>query len=110
MIHEQTNIYKKARELNQLVAGQIERFPRGMGWLADQLKRASGSVMMNFAEGCGKNTTRDRSRYFKDARGSAGEVAAGLDCAIDYGLVDTTTYDRGKKLCDELGGMIYRFR
>ena len=110
MIHEQTRIYAKARELNQLVVRKIDTFPDGMSFLANQLKRASSSIMLNFAEGCAKSTPRDRARYFKDARGSAGEVAAGLDVACDHRLLDAASYERGKELCDQLGGMLFRFR
>src|SRR4051812_34261826 len=48
----------------------------------DQLDRASTSVPLNIAEGNGKFSPADRSRYFEIARGSAVECAACLDVLV----------------------------
>jgi four helix bundle protein len=45
----------------------------------DQLDRASTSIPLNIAEGNGKFSAKDRSRFFEVARGSALECAACLD-------------------------------
>ncbi len=48
----------------------------------DQLDRASTSIPLNIAEGNGKLSAADRSRYFEIARGSAVECAACLDVLV----------------------------
>ena len=48
----------------------------------DQLDRASTSIPLNFAEGNGKFSDADRSRYLEIARGSALECAACLDVLV----------------------------
>src|SRR5215471_10262987 len=45
----------------------------------EQLDRASTSTALNIAEGNGKFSAKDRSRFFEVARGSALECAACLD-------------------------------
>ena len=45
----------------------------------EQLDRASTSIPLNIAEGNGKFSAKDRSRFFEVARGSALECAACLD-------------------------------
>ena len=45
----------------------------------EQLDRASTSIALNIAEGNGKFSAKDRSRFFEVARGSALECAACLD-------------------------------
>ncbi len=47
-----------------------QTLPRGFSYLADELKRAVMSIPQNIAEGVGKPTEADRSRYFGIARGS----------------------------------------
>ena len=53
--------------------------------LADQLRRAATSVVLNIAEGSGSFGGNRRQRYHT-AMGSAGEVSACYDCAeyMDY--------------------------
>jgi four helix bundle protein len=48
----------------------------------DQLDRASTSIPLNIAEGNGKFSARDRSRFLEMARGSALECAACLDVLL----------------------------
>ena len=53
---------------------------RGVGSRAqaDQLIRASASIMSNIAEGCGRGTIPDFRRFILQARGSAQETFARL--------------------------------
>jgi hypothetical protein len=42
----------------------IEHLPRGRSHLADQLSRASTSIVLNIAEGAGKYSKADKRRYY----------------------------------------------
>src|SRR5438874_11245947 len=55
----------------------------------DQLDRASTSLPLNIAEGNGKFSDADRSRFLEIARGSALECVACLDVLAVRRLVDT---------------------
>ena len=76
----------------------------------DQLDRASTS---NIAEGNGKRSYRDRSRFFDIARGSGVESAACLDVLVARGLVETEVAEKGKAQLFEtvsmIGGLLARF-
>ncbi len=54
--------------------------------LADQLRRAASSVVLNIAEG-NRRTGMDRLHFFRIAAGSAAEVRAALDVARAWGMV-----------------------
>jgi len=54
--------------------------------LADQLRRAASSVVLNIAEG-NRRTGKDRLHFFRIAAGSAAEVRAVLDVARAWGMV-----------------------
>ena len=77
--HERLQAYRVAREFVGTVGDLLAGLPRGESALADQLRRASDSVLLNLAEGAGRRAGRDKARYFVIARGSGTECAAILD-------------------------------
>lgn len=110
MQHTNSRIYRRALELVALVHSVADQLPRGYGFLADQLRRAAASVALNFAEGSGKRSRADRQRYFLTAKGSAYEVAAGLDVAHAFSAISPELHTCGLDLCDHLGAMLSRYR
>ena len=52
--HERLDAYQRALPLHVLARHIARAFPRGSGDLADQLSRASRSVVLNIAEGAGR--------------------------------------------------------
>lgn len=110
MLHTDTRIYRKSLELIRLSARVIAGLPRGHAHLADQLRRASSSITLNFAEGCGKSSARDRRRYFHSARGSANEVVAILDVAAAFNALEPQLRDETADIADHLAAMLSRFR
>ncbi|MFM8287853.1 MAG: four helix bundle protein [Planctomycetaceae bacterium] len=64
-----------------------ERFPRGYGFLVDQLNRAALSNAANIAEGNGRFTSPDRRIFFGIARGSAQKCVPLLELARRRGLL-----------------------
>lgn len=105
-----THIYRRSLQLIEHNRNVLQQLPAGYGFLADQLRRAAASVTLNFAEGCGKRSLRDRLRFFDTAKASAYEVAAVLDVAHTFGVLQADMHRDGHALCDELGAMLTRFR
>ena len=110
MNHTTSRIYTRSLELVKLTKRVIDQLPTGYGFLADQMRRAAASVPLNFCEGSGKSSPRDRKRYFMTARGSAYEVAAALDVGHCFGVVPDELRDQGQDICDHLGAMLSRYR
>ena len=72
-----------------------KRFPSGERYgLVSQMRRAGSSVCANIAEGCGRGTRPDFSRYVQIALGSASELEYHLILAGDLSLVDSKTNPR----------------
>ncbi len=109
MNYMNTRIYRRSLELVTTSQHIIKSLPRGCGFLADQLRRASSSVVLNFAEGCGKSSTLERRRYFQTARASAYEVAAAIDIAHGFGAITVTERDNANDICDHIAAMLYKF-
>ena len=85
--HERLDVYVIALDFLVFANDVIEGLPRGRSHLADQLTRASTSIVLNLAEGAGKLSRADKRRYYLTARGSATESAALLDVCLRLKLV-----------------------
>ncbi|GET21237.1 four helix bundle protein [Prolixibacter denitrificans] len=67
-------VWQKAFTLLVEVYQIIKRFPADERFaLTDDLKRAANSVVHNLAEGYGRYEPKDKTRFYKIARGSAYE-------------------------------------
>src|SRR5690242_1172964 len=91
----ETRIYQRGRELVRISGEVVARLPAGHGYLADQLRRASSSVVLNFAEGYAKTSRAEQRRFFGIARASAQETLAIFDIALDLRLIDNDLHARG---------------
>ena len=77
--HERLDVYRTSIEFLALAFQLTAGLPRGHAAIADQLRRASQSIPLNIAEGCGRPRGPDAARHHGIARGSALECAAALD-------------------------------
>ena len=77
--HERLDVYRCAIEFLRIAFQIVERIPRGHGALADQLRRAATSIVLNIAEAAGKASAKERAHFHAIARGSAMECGAILD-------------------------------
>jgi four helix bundle protein len=93
---EKLDVYRIALEF-QAIAGQLVP-KRGYAELRDQLERASISIVLNIAEGCGRRSPADKGRFYSMARGSATECAAIVDLLRARGLVDEPLRNRARAL------------
>ncbi len=60
---EKLEVYQRAVDFADEVAALSEGFPRGYGFLVDQLNRAALSIATNLAEGNGRFTKPDRRNF-----------------------------------------------
>ena len=84
---EKLEVYQKSVDLADEVTRLTEAFPRGYGYLVDQLNRAALSIAANIAEGNGRFTKPDRRNFFTIARGSAQECVPLIEIARRRGMV-----------------------
>jgi four helix bundle protein len=91
----------------RLLRPLLERIHRHDRNLADQLRRAASSVVLNLAEAAYNNAGHRRSR-FESARGSANEVRAALSLASAWGYVADGEVAEVDALYDRVLAMTYR--
>ncbi len=95
--HERLDVYQVSLDFAAWAYG-LSKSLSGMDRHArDQLLRASQSVVLNIAEGCGKSPSADRERYFKIAAGSARECGAVLDILVRCGVIQAEKAKPGKE-------------
>jgi four helix bundle protein len=104
--HERLDVYQCAIRFAALSFQILEGLPRGNAQLADQLLRATMSIPLNIAEGCGKTSLQDRARYHAIARGSAMECAAIFDLLGLRRLATPSQIEEGKALLVRIVGML----
>ena len=103
---ENLQVYQKAVDFADEIAQLTEGFPRGYGFLADQLNRAALSIATNLAEGNGRFTKADRRNFFTIARGSVQECVPLLEVARRRGLLDDTTNAAMRQELETMAKMI----
>ena len=106
--HERLDVYRVALDFLVFANEVIERLPRGRGHLADQLTRASTSIVLNLAEGAGKLSKADKRRYYVTARGSATESAALLDVCVRLRLLGEAEHRMGKAMVVRVVSMLIK--
>jgi four helix bundle protein len=95
------NVYVRARKVVREVAPLLQMVKRHDKPLADQLKRAAQSVVLNIAEARGSDAGNARAR-FATACGSAKEVRAALHIASDWGYIGSQQATHLDRRLDEV--------
>ncbi|MDA3878843.1 MAG: four helix bundle protein [Prolixibacteraceae bacterium] len=107
---EDLEIWQKARticiKVNLLT--QKDKFRKDFS-LVDQIKRSSGSVMDNIAEGFERDGTREFIQFLNIAKGSIGETRSQLYRASDSSYISQDEFDETYTDCIVLSKQIRSF-
>ncbi len=103
---EKLIVYQKAIVFADSVCARTEKFPRGYGFLSDQLNRASVSIAANIAEGNGRFTIPDRRNFFMIARGSVQECVALLEIGFRRKLLALDIHCQLRSDLEEISKML----
>lgn len=86
-------VYKDARKLRRDINLVAKAFPKEEQYiLADQIRRAVLSVVLQIAEGANRKTEKDKNLFINRALTSLDEVVACLDCARDDDYISESKY------------------
>ncbi len=73
------DVYQRALEFAGIVNSMLVPTPRGHSDLADQLRRAADSIVLNICEGAGELSPKEKARLYRIARRSATECVGAID-------------------------------
>lgn len=106
--HERLDVYRLSIEYVAF-SYQIAKSLAGTNRQArDQWLRAAQSIPLNIAEGNGKQSLKDKNRFFEIARGSALECAAIHDVLRVCDAIDIDSNCRGKSELKRIVSMLTR--
>ena len=103
---ENLEVYQRAVSFADAVADLTQHFPRGFGFLSDQLNRAALSIATNLAEGNGRFTKADRRHFFTIARGSTQECVPLLEVSRRRGLLMEENHHAFKNELETIAKML----
>lgn len=105
--HQRLQAWQLARQLALACRKAAKQFPPEEHRLADQLRRAADSIVLNIAEGSARGSNREFRKFLEVARGSMKEVEAALALACDGELVAESEASAILALADRTARTLY---
>lgn len=103
-------VYQKIKSFIKDIFLISAKFPMKYQYdLGSQIRRAAISILLNLAEGSGRNSDNDFNRFINIAIGSVYEVMAGLDIALDNKLISTEDYQNLEIIAESIKNQLAGF-
>lgn len=100
-------VWEKGHRLTLFIYKQTHSFPTDeLYGLTSQIRRASSSVPINIAEGCGRGSDADFARFLQMAFGSASETEYLLVLCLELGYLTKEQYVEANLLVEEVKKML----
>ncbi|MEX2010544.1 MAG: four helix bundle protein [Parcubacteria group bacterium] len=103
-------VYQDSRDLFSQLLDIAKTMPKEHRFdLGSQLLRSGSSIVLNIAEGSGKQSDREFNRFIEIALGSLYETVANLDLLKSAGFITDERFSLLKEevgnICNQLGGL-----
>ena len=108
---ENLKVWKDSVQLASKIYSVTKTFPKDEVFgLTSQIRRAAVSISANIAEGAGRNSKNDFSRFLDIALGSLNEVKSLMEVAYTLSYMDQKMRDELRSNTNSLGQSIGAFR
>lgn len=108
---ENLKIWKESVEFAREIYKITRNFPDSENYgLTSQLNRAAVSISLNIAEGEGRNSDADLSRFIQIAIGSLYEVVTILHICLEQNYITKKEFDSLYCRCESISKMLHSFR
>ena len=109
--YEDLEVYQESYRLYIEIYKATISLPRYETYeMVNQLRRASLSIVLNIAEGYGKQSVADFKRFLSISIGSCNEVCVILNLLKDLEYIKVSNYTIWKERYTILGKRLYRLR
>ncbi len=103
-------VWEKAHQLTLEIYQMTTGFPKEEQYgITSQIRRATTSIGLNIAEGCGRGSDADFKRFLYIALGSATETEYCLQLALDLHYIPNDVYLVMNDQINEMKKMLYAF-
>ncbi|MBQ0075448.1 MAG: four helix bundle protein [Prevotella sp.] len=108
---ESLDVYQTARILVKGIYLLQNKFPKEEKYaLGDQIRRAATSITSNIAEGCGRNSYKEKIHFIEIAFGSMTESFSQLQNAQDLGYIKDEDIEKLRPLFNKIAGQLSGLR
>ncbi len=107
--HRELDVWRRSMEAVALIVTITNAIPPRDGWLAKQIRRACGSIVLNLGEACGEHSPLERARFLRIARRSAYETADGLQLVKVYTRQDVKLIEEADTTLGGVAAMLTKF-
>jgi len=100
-------VWQKSHQLTLDVYKLSEKYPKEETFnLVSQIKRSSSSIPTNIAEGCGRKSDKDFSRFLYISFGSANELEYQMLLSKDLNFISAEDYEKLQLQTEEIKKML----
>lgn len=100
-------VWQKSMELVEEIYRLVRLLPKEETYaLSDQMKRSAISIPSNIAEGHGRNTSKDFSRFIFIAQGSKAELETQIEICVRLDYLTEQQIKKAVDLCNTVGKML----
>ena len=86
--YHKLQVWQKSHQLTLRVYRRTASFPKAEVFgLTSQIRRAAASIELNIAEGCGRDSSPELTRFLRIALGSASELECQTEITRDLGYL-----------------------
>lgn len=106
--YKELNIWKKGMQLVEEIYFLTKKLPDDEKFgLISQIKRCSVSIPSNIAEGAGRNSNKEFTRFLSIANGSTTELETQLILIVNLKFAPESDINNALALCNDIKNMNY---
>lgn len=104
-------VYKDAKKFFKNILGIASKLPKEFRYeLGSQLIRSSSSIILNIAEGSGKQSDKELNRFFNIASGSITETIAILDILKENNYITPKEFEEQMEMLNNIYKQLCGFK
>ena len=107
--HRNMDVWKMAIEAVVMIVKITDAIPARDSWLAKQIRRAAGSMVLNLGEACGEHSPLEKARFLRISRRSAYETADGLQLVKVFTRPQEKQIDEADTALGRIAAMLTKF-
>lgn len=105
---KELKVWQKGRVLVKEIYQVTHNYPKDeLFGITSQMRRAAVSIPTNIAEGCGRNSDKELSRFLDIANGSAFELETMVILSLDLEFLSQEDFEKFDEKLDEIQKMIF---